>query len=269
MKYKAGMIFSCLLLVLTGCEQNLQQPSVSPAPLAQSEPQQQEAQQQESKQEAEQQAQQREAEQQEAQRQQEAQQAQQQAEQQQQQQQQQQQAQQQAEQQQQQQQQQQQAQQSQPKTVSRELARYGSDMTNKKKNRLKNIRLAIEQVNGYVMESGETISFNQLVGPTTPERGFAKATVYIDGEETQGYGGGICQLSSTLYNAAMEAGLEIVERHPHKGGTVHYVPAGRDATVSYGGVDLKVKNTKPFPVKIYASMDKNGVYVALKSIEQE
>ena len=255
MKYKAGMIFSCLLLVLTGCEQNLQQPSVSPAPLAQSEPQQQEAQQQENKQEAEQQAQQREAEQQEAQRQQEmqrqqeAQQAQQQAEQQQQ--------------------QQQQAQQSRPKTVSRELARYGSDMTNKKKNRLKNIRLAIEQVNGYVMESGETISFNQLVGPTTPERGFAKATVYIDGEETQGYGGGICQLSSTLYNAAMEAGLEIVERHPHKGGTVHYVPAGRDATVSYGGVDLKVKNTKPFPVKIYASMDKNGVYVALKSIEQE
>ena len=241
MKYKAGMIFSCLLLVLTGCEQNLQQPSVSPAPLAQSEPQQQEAQQQENKQEAEQQAQQREAEQQEAQRQQEMQR----------------------------QQEAQQAQQSRPKTVSRELARYGSDMTNKKKNRLKNIRLAIEQVNGYVMESGETISFNQLVGPTTPERGFAKATVYIDGEETQGYGGGICQLSSTLYNAAMEAGLEIVERHPHKGGTVHYVPAGRDATVSYGGVDLKVKNTKPFPVKIYASMDKNGVYVALKSIEQE
>lgn len=141
-------------------------------------------------------------------------------------------------------------------------------MTNRKKNRLKNIRLAIEQVNGYVMESGETISFNQLVGPTTPERGFVKATVYIDGEETEDYGGGICQLSSTLYNAAMEAGLEIVERHPHKGGTVHYVPAGRDATVSYGGVDLKVKNTKPFPVKIYASMDKNGVYVALKSIEQ-
>lgn len=246
MKYKAGIVFSCLLLILTGCEQNLQQPSVSPTPQAQSEPQQQENQQQ-----AEQQAQQREAEQQEAQKQQEMQREQQ--------------AQQQAEQQAQ---QQQQAQQNQPKTVSRELARYGSDMTNRKKNRLKNIRLAIEQVNGYVMESGETISFNQLVGPTTPERGFVKATVYIDGEETEDYGGGICQLSSTLYNAAMEAGLEIVERHPHKGGTVHYVPAGRDATVSYGGVDLKVKNTKPFPVKIYASMDKNGVYVALKSIEQ-
>lgn len=237
MKFKAGMFAVCLLLLLTGCEQNSYLPPASTTPPAQQTPEKTEAeQQQEAQQIAEQQQQ--EAEQQ-----------------------------QQAEQQEQQQQQAAQEQQ-QPQVVSRELARYGSEMTNKKKNRLKNIRLAIEQVNGYVMESGETISFNKLVGPTTPERGFAKATVYIDGEETEGYGGGICQLSSTLYNAAMEAGLEIVERHPHKGGTVHYVPAGRDATVSYGGVDLKVKNTKPFPVKIYASMDENGVYVALKSIEQ-
>lgn len=154
-----------------------------------------------------------------------------------------------------------------PQVQSRELARYGSNMTSRKENRIHNIRLAIQQVNGYVMKSGETVSFNELVGPTTPENGFVKATVYIDGQETEDYGGGICQLSSTLYNAAMEAGLEIVERHPHKGGTVHYVPEGRDATVSYGGVDLKIKNTKPFPVKIFASMDTNGVYVALKSIE--
>lgn len=241
MKYKAGLFAICLLLLLTGCEQNLHLPPASTTPPAQQTPETKEAEQQR-RQEAEQQQAQRE---QEAQQQMEQQQAQQQA------------------------QQQQAAQeQQQPQVVSRELARYGSEMTNKKKNRLKNIRLAIEQVNGYVMESGETISFNKLVGPTTPERGFEKATVYIDGEETEGYGGGICQLSSTLYNAAMEAGLEIVERHPHKGGTVHYVPAGRDATVSYGGVDLKVKNTKPFPVKIYASMDENGVYVSLKSIEQ-
>ena len=237
------MFAVCLLLLLTGCEQNSYLPPASTTPPAQQTPGKTEAeQQQETQQIAEQQ-------QQEAEQQQEAQQQEQQR---------------QAEQQQAAQEQQQQ----QPQVVSRELARYGSEMTNKKKNRLKNIRLAIEQVNGYVMESGETISFNELVGPTTPERGFAKATVYIDGEETEGYGGGVCQLSSTLYNAAMEAGLEIVERHPHKGGTVHYVPEGRDATVSYGGVDLKVKNTKPFPVKIYASMDKNGVYVALKSIEQ-
>ncbi len=154
-----------------------------------------------------------------------------------------------------------------PQVQSRELARYGSDMTSHKENRIHNIRLAIQKVNGYVMQSGETISFNEIVGPTTPENGFAKATVYIDGQETEDYGGGICQLSSTLYNAAMEAELEIIERHPHQGGTVHYVPEGRDATVSYGGVDLKIKNTKPFPVKIFASMDKNGVYVALKSIE--
>ncbi|MCL1924407.1 MAG: VanW family protein, partial [Defluviitaleaceae bacterium] len=103
------------------------------------------------------------------------------------------------------------------------------------------------------------------VGPTTRERGFEKAKIIVNGEEKEGYGGGVCQISSTLYNAAKNAGLEIIERHPHSK-EVAYIEKGKDAATSYGGVDLKFKNTLPYSVKIDSYIAGNAVYVQIVRI---
>ena len=91
------------------------------------------------------------------------------------------------------------------------------------------------------MRPGETFSFNESVGPRTKAAGFDEAPVIRDGVLTPGVGGGICQVSTTLFNAAFFAGLPVVERRPHSFYIDHY-PVGRDATVSYGAVDFKFRN---------------------------
>ena len=104
---------------------------------------------------------------------------------------------------------------------------------------------------------GETFSYNQTVGERTIAEGYKEAGAYAGGRVVQDVGGGICQTSSTLYNAALLANLEIVDRSNHQFLT-SYVPAGRDATVSWGGIDFKFKNNRTYPIKIEASA-KNGV----------
>jgi len=116
-------------------------------------------------------------------------------------------------------------------------------------NRATNVRLATECLNYTVVAPNELFSFNGTVGPRDPRRGFLPAPVLIGGGTALEPGGGVCQASSTLYNAALEARLEIVERHPH-GRPVHYVPPGRDATVYYGILDLKLYNNRPYPLII-------------------
>ena len=90
------------------------------------------------------------------------------------------------------------------------------------------------------------------MGNTNAAKGYKEATAYVGGKVVPSYGGGICQVSSTLYNAVLYANLEIVERHNHSY-VVSYVPAGRDATVAYGGKDFKFKNTRSYPIKIVSS----------------
>lgn len=116
-----------------------------------------------------------------------------------------------------------------------------------------NIRLSTETMNNVVILPGETVSFNTITGPKTKARGYKTATVIVNGKYTDGIGGGVCQTSSTLFNASLLANLEITERHNH-GLRSSYVPAGRDATVSDGYLDLKLKNPYDFPVKIRASV---------------
>jgi vancomycin resistance protein YoaR len=86
--------------------------------------------------------------------------------------------------------------------------------------------------------------------------------VFNQGKESKGYGGGVCQVSSTLFNTAEKAGLEIVERHRHSK-RVYYVPKGKDAATSYGGVDFKFKNTLAYPIKINARADDEKVTVSV------
>ena len=123
--------------------------------------------------------------------------------------------------------------------------------------RLNNIKLAMSFINGYCLAPGETFSFNQAVGQRTSERGFLKATAYSGGDVTEQVGGGICQVSTTLFNAAVKADMEILERHNHSL-TVGYVDKGKDATVNWDSQDLKFRNNSSENVYIccYLTDDK-------------
>lgn len=127
-------------------------------------------------------------------------------------------------------------------------------------NRTTNLALATEKINGKVLMPGEVFSYNQTLGKRTIENGYKAAAIYANGGVEDGLGGGICQISSTLYNAVVMANLEIVERHNHMFVT-SYADASRDATVSYGSLDFQFKNTRKYPIKIVASVS-NGIATA-------
>lgn len=121
--------------------------------------------------------------------------------------------------------------------------------TQNDRSRSVNIRLAVEAINGTILLPGDSFSFNEIVGKRTVDKGYHLANIYTSGGVATGVGGGVCQVSSTLYNAALEANLKITERNPHMY-IVQYVPLGRDAAVSYGTEDLQFTNTTNWPVKI-------------------
>lgn len=132
------------------------------------------------------------------------------------------------------------------------------------KNRAVNMKLAVAQINDKILAPGDVFSFNTVVGPRTEAGGYQEAHTYIAGKVVNGIGGGICQISSTLYNAVLKSDLGIVERRNHMF-TVGYVPKGQDATVSYGTTDFRFKNTTGWPIKIIGTVtDDNYVYFALK-----
>lgn len=135
--------------------------------------------------------------------------------------------------------------------LAHELGKYTTDYSSSSNDRAYNIKLACEKINGYVLAPGEEFSYNDVVGPRTVERGFRIANVYVGNTVQPGIGGGICQVSSTMYNSVVFADLEITARRNHTL-PVSYVPLGRDATVSYGATDFKFKNNTNHPVEIRA-----------------
>lgn len=136
------------------------------------------------------------------------------------------------------------------------------------KNRGENIRLAASKIDGKILLPGEIFSFNETVGPRTEQGGYKTAHVYVAGKIVDGIGGGICQVSTTLYNSVLLSDLEIIERRNHTF-TVGYVPYGRDATVSYGDVDFKFRNNTRWPIKINAVVTaKNNIYFTLKGTQE-
>lgn len=134
--------------------------------------------------------------------------------------------------------------------------------------RTTNLRIACQKINGKVVLAGETFSYNKTLGARTASAGYRNAKVYEAGEVVDGIGGGICQISSTLYNAVLMANLEIVERRNHQFVT-SYVPAGRDATVVYGAIDFKFKNVRQYPVRIVASAQNGIATVSIYGIKEE
>ncbi|MGB9661192.1 MAG: VanW family protein [Moorellaceae bacterium] len=127
------------------------------------------------------------------------------------------------------------------KVVSRSTTYFNPD----EENRSHNIRLAAQALDGKWLEPGGELSFNQIVGPRTEERGYREALVIESMNFTPGVGGGVCQVSTTLYNAALHAGLTVIERQPHAL-RVDYAPPGLDATVAYGLIDLRLRNDTPY-----------------------
>lgn len=135
--------------------------------------------------------------------------------------------------------------------VMGELSSYSTWYRVSEVNRTHNLSKAAGIINGTVLQPGQIFSYNNRVGPRTLETGFRDAPVIVGNTLEPGLGGGICQVSSTLYNAVLLAGLEIVERHNH-GLAVSYVPLGMDATVAYGFLDFRFKNNTDYPIYIRA-----------------
>lgn len=142
------------------------------------------------------------------------------------------------------------------------LYSFSTNILDKDSNRQINIELTCSVLNGTIVKAGETFSFCDVVGKATPERGYKKAKIYdSEGNIIVGYGGGNCQVSSTLYNAVLQDyNFEIIERHPHSH-TVYYVEPDKDAAVACGSVDFKFKNNNNFDVKIEATTDGEQVTI--------
>jgi len=129
--------------------------------------------------------------------------------------------------------------------------------------RLHNIRLAIEAINGITIRPGEEFSFNDTVGERSEERGYKKATALFGREKVQEFGGGVCQVSTTIFQAAKQAGLEIEERHQHKR-KIPYAELGQDATVDFDArFDLRFKNNTDNAIRMFVSMDEEHVHVTI------
>ena len=133
------------------------------------------------------------------------------------------------------------------------LGAYVTSLEGRTDSQRYNALRAARALHGAVLQPGATFSFNRAVGPWTADRGYVKAPVSFGGELRPAWGGGVCQTSTTLYNAALVAGLEIAERHRHHW-PPHYVALGRDAAVAQYDIDLRVRNPYAWPVRIEAQL---------------
>lgn len=150
-----------------------------------------------------------------------------------------------------------------PNLLGRFSTRYDASV----RGRTNNLQLAARKIDGVVVMPGEVFSYNKTVGKRTVEAGFQEGLGYTAGKAVPMIGGGICQTSSTLYDAAVYANLEIVERYNHMFNTV-YAGAGRDATVSWGSADFKFRNTRAYPIMIRANAQNGVITVDIWGIKE-
>ncbi|MFM7188859.1 MAG: VanW family protein [Armatimonadota bacterium] len=156
-----------------------------------------------------------------------------------------------------------------PKITNRDLSPLGTlwsayftNYASSSANRKSNLALAASKLDGHLLQPGEVFSYNNRVGPRTESRGWKTAHQFQDGQIVDGVGGGVCQSSSTLYNAVLMGGLRIVERHNHSLPVAYLSPA-RDASVSYGHLDFKFANNTDGPLYITAEADGKKFHIRL------
>ncbi|ADL49907.1 VanW family protein [Clostridium cellulovorans] len=135
------------------------------------------------------------------------------------------------------------------KIIDTKISSFSSNYSINAEGRATNIEIATESLNGQVVMPGDEFSFNKIIGETTAEKGYKPATVIVENELKEEIGGGICQVSTTLYNSIIQLNIKSTERRNHTL-TVAYVPVGTDAAVSYGYMDYRFKNTLKYPLYI-------------------
>lgn len=143
------------------------------------------------------------------------------------------------------------------------LGAFSTSLEGRNPEQLANIRLAAGRINGHQVLPGQTFSMADALGPTEPSHGWKSARAVVRGQMQDAVAGGICQVSSTLYNAVLLAGLDVTERHAHSV-PVQSVPPGRDATVAWGVADLRFRNTRNSNVRIRASAAGHRLTVSLQ-----
>lgn len=149
------------------------------------------------------------------------------------------------------------------------ISSYTTYFSTSDPNRVNNLKVALNLLNGKVIMPGEVFSYNSVVGAATAAQGFKAAATFVAGRVVNEVGGGICQTVSTLYNTALLANLEIVQRKAHSL-PVAYVPGSRDATVYYPSIDFKFKNTREYPIKIVTNFNSSGnLTISLYGTKQE
>ncbi len=142
------------------------------------------------------------------------------------------------------------------------MAGFYTTLLDRSDSRTNNVDLAAKAIDNIILAPGEVFSFNQAVGRRTVDKGYLEAPIFVGEKVETGIGGGICQVSSTLYNTALLANLPVLERHPHSL-TVAYVPTDQDATVVWGITDFRFKNTLDHPIKIMTKVINNYVVTGI------
>lgn len=156
---------------------------------------------------------------------------------------------------------------SKPIITEEKISSFSTKIIDDDEDRDTNIRITCNEINGTIIKNGEEFSFNKVAGNPTPDRGYKKAGVFIDGELKKGYGGGNCQVSTTIYNAINKIdGIKVTERHEH-GKEVGYIKMGKDSTVAYDGLDLKFENNTGYDIKLYAELSDNKVKVTINKLK--
>lgn len=151
--------------------------------------------------------------------------------------------------------------------IETEISSFSTPIQIDDNNRDANMEITAKKINGTIVKQGEEFSFNQVVGSPTEEKGYEKAGVFVNGKKVKGYGGGNCQVSTTIYNAVLGVkNLEVTERHEH-GKEVGYVKKGKDATVAYDSLDLKFKNNTKNDIKLLVTVDEKNVTARILKVE--
>ena len=155
---------------------------------------------------------------------------------------------------------------SETQTKEKEIAKFSTDILVDDNKRDNNLELTASKINNTIVKNGESFSFNDVVGNPTPQKGYEKAGIIVDGKKEKGYGGWNCQVSTTLYVAVLKVdGLKVTERNEH-GKDVGYVKKGKDATVVYDELDLKFENNTGYDIKIKAEVTSKKVIVRIMKI---
>jgi vancomycin resistance protein VanW len=146
--------------------------------------------------------------------------------------------------------------------AQQQLAGFSTSLKGRTRNQRHNAELAARSIDGRIIPPNGVFSYNQAVKSWSVDQGYVKALVSYDGELVRAYGGGVCQTSTTLYNAILLAGLPVLERHPHVF-VPHYITPGRDAAVAFPGIDLRFRNPNPWPIRIRAGLVGDRLEVSL------